>query len=61
MRIVVHDALPKGMDVECMGEGKETFLEPMRHHLEFGVFWSVGLTKVNGIVYHDGSKQERTL
>ena len=52
--------LTKDMDVGCIGEGEETFLELMRHYLEFGNFFPVGLARINGIVYHDNGKLVRT-
>jgi anaerobic magnesium-protoporphyrin IX monomethyl ester cyclase len=52
--------LTKDMDIGCMGEGEDTFLELMRHYLDFGDFSRVDLGRINGIVYHDGGKLVRT-
>lgn len=45
--------LTKEMDVGCIGEGEETFLELMRLYREKGSFRKEDLIKINGIVFHD--------
>lgn len=49
-------SLTKDMDVGCIGEGEETFLELMRFYLDFRDFSSQSLAKINGIVYRDNGK-----
>ena len=44
--------LTKDMDVGCIGEGEETFLELMRYYLEHGDFNPHGLGEIKGIVYY---------
>ena len=44
-------SLSPGMDVACLGEGEETFLELLRLFLETGRFASADLCRIRGIAY----------
>lgn len=56
----VPDCLSKDMDVGCIGEGEETFLELMRCFVEYGGFRPESLAGIMGIVYHDNGKVAKT-
>ena len=47
------DSLSGGMDIGCIGEGEETFLELMRLFIGKGAFLKKDLAFINGIVYFD--------
>ncbi|SPF43711.1 putative enzyme [Syntrophobacter sp. SbD1] len=48
--------LAKEMDVACMGEGEETFLELMRHFLESSSFAADKLPSILGIAFHENGQ-----
>ena len=50
------ECLSPDMDVACVGEGEETFLELVRIYLETGSFPLEKLEKVKGIAYHKDGK-----
>jgi magnesium-protoporphyrin IX monomethyl ester (oxidative) cyclase len=53
------NCLTGDMDVGCIGEGEETFLELMRHYLEAGGFYPDGLKNINGIIYRENGRLVR--
>ncbi len=56
----VPGCMPASMDVGCIGEGEQTFLELIRMFLERGNEWRQGLAQVSGLVYHRDSSLVRT-
>lgn len=52
--------LTKDMDVGCISEGIETFMELMRHYLDYGEFQTQRLGDIKGIVYHDNGSLKLT-
>ncbi len=52
--------LTDDMDIGCIGEGEQTFYELIRLYLETGRFSPNGLSKIDGIVYHDNGRLVRT-
>jgi len=52
--------LSEHMDIGCIGEGEQTFLELMQTLLKKGEIALDGLRGVRGIVFHDGGTLSRT-
>ncbi|MFC1461292.1 B12-binding domain-containing radical SAM protein [Verrucomicrobiota bacterium] len=48
---LVPTSLTNEMDVGCIGEGEETFVELLRHDLDFGGFRAAELGGINGIAF----------
>jgi radical SAM superfamily enzyme YgiQ (UPF0313 family) len=48
--------LTEDMDAGCIGEGERTIVELVRLFLETGKLAADGLSKIQGIVYHDGER-----
>ena len=52
--------ITEDMDVGCIGEGEETFLELMRHFMEYGEFRKDKLESIQSIVYYYDGKLIQT-
>jgi radical SAM superfamily enzyme YgiQ (UPF0313 family) len=52
--------LTEDMDVGCIGEGEETFLELMRHYLKYDSFSKKDLREIKGIVFYDNGQLVKT-
>jgi radical SAM superfamily enzyme YgiQ (UPF0313 family) len=56
----VPHSLTSDMDIGCIGEGEETFLELLKLYEKNGAFLSESLQAVKGIVFHDGAHLVKT-
>ncbi len=54
------ETLTEDMEIGCIGEGEETFLELMRHYLRFGSFRTDQLADINGIAYRENGEIKLT-
>ena len=51
------NCLTNDMDIGCIGEGEQTFLELIQLYIEKGDFTKKDLKKINGIIYRDEDGQ----
>ena len=47
------NTLTKDMDIGCIGEGGDTFVELLQHYVNYGEFKPERLGDIKGIVYHE--------